>query len=225
MGAAGDLVIPELIPRLPVRTRPLLPQESPCRPSEQGNGRPVYDTVTSTSTPRPEADGPHPYDTILGTQEMALPVLRIATSTTSASMPKTPWLWNRTHRFQLRMRLEMPSTESGEQRAPSPGTECERENLAPERSKRWNIVEGKGMWRVEKKVRDFVDSILPSLAWGSGGQGTGMVSGPYPIEAPCARSCPVRYHGGLKVHTAQVPEKRHTRTHTQARGQRRASRR
>lgn len=164
MGAAGDLVIPESIPRLPVRTRPLLPQESPCRPSEQGNGRPVYDTATSTSTPRPEADGPHPYDTILGTQEMAPPVLKIATSTTSAPMPETPWLWNRTHRFQLRMRLEMPSTESGEQRAPSPGTECERENLAPERSKRWNIVEGKGMWRVEKKVRDFVDSILPSSA-------------------------------------------------------------
>lgn len=99
--------------------------------------------------------------------------------------------------------------------------------MAPERSKSLNIVEGKGMWKVEE-VRDFIDSILPSsallqlgpfllfqtkLAWGRQEEGKGMVSGRYLIEAPCARSYPVCYHRGLEIHTTQVPEKRHAHKH------------
>lgn len=40
MGASGHLVIPESISRLPMKTRPLLPQGGLCPPSEQGSWSP-----------------------------------------------------------------------------------------------------------------------------------------------------------------------------------------
>lgn len=59
LGAGGDLVIPESIPRLSMRTRPLLPQRGLYPPLEQDNWRQESDATISTSTSHPEAGIPH----------------------------------------------------------------------------------------------------------------------------------------------------------------------
>lgn len=48
------------------------------------------------------------------------------------------------------MRLKVLSTGREESRIPSPGSECARKNLAPEKSEDTDIMEGKAAWLVEK---------------------------------------------------------------------------
>lgn len=89
MGAGGHLVIPESIPKLPMRTRPLLPQRRLCPPSEQGKWKPESDTMIPTRTAPPEAESAHLYHMILETQGVAFLVPKISATITSLTpMPE-----------------------------------------------------------------------------------------------------------------------------------------
>lgn len=86
MWAGGDLVISESILRLPVRTRPLLPQGSLCPPSKQ---KAQYLMPFQPAPLTQGQEGPHLDNMTLGTQRMVLLVPKIS-ATTTTPMPEIP---------------------------------------------------------------------------------------------------------------------------------------